>query len=49
MNFLEYKYSAIKVVQSEESKPLILFGAPATDIINWAGIPQKKNHGLQQY
>ncbi|MFM5581448.1 hypothetical protein [Aeromonas jandaei] len=42
MNFLEYKYSAIKVVQSEESKPLILFGAPATDIINWAGIPQKK-------
>ncbi|MFC3914312.1 hypothetical protein ACFOSS_12655 [Pseudaeromonas sharmana] len=42
MIFLEYKYPAIRVVQSEKSKPLLLFGAPATEIVNWAGIPQKK-------
>ncbi|MCO7189519.1 MULTISPECIES: hypothetical protein [unclassified Pseudoalteromonas] len=42
MNKVKFEYDAIKVVQTKESKPLILFGAKAVDIEKWAGIPQKK-------
>lgn len=38
----KYEYDAVRVIQTENSKPLILFGAKATDIEQWAGIPQKK-------
>ncbi|SKA80393.1 hypothetical protein SAMN05421862_10271 [Pseudomonas extremaustralis] len=34
-------YAAIKIQQSENSKPLVLFAAPATEINDWAGVPQK--------
>ncbi|MDH1281161.1 hypothetical protein N5C56_10640, partial [Pseudomonas chengduensis] len=34
-------YPAIKIQQSDNSKPLVLFAAPATDINEWAGVPQK--------
>lgn len=34
-------YPAIKIQQSDSSKPLVLFAAPATDIDEWAGVPQK--------
>jgi len=40
---LKFKYQAICVKQSDESKPLILFGAPVNEIEEWAGIPQKKS------
>ncbi|WP_068714520.1 ParB N-terminal domain-containing protein [Vibrio tritonius] len=40
---LSFSYPAICVKQSENSKPLILFGAPAVEIDKWAGIPQKKS------
>lgn len=39
---LEFTYNAIKVKQSIDAKPLLLFGAKATEIEKWAGIPQKK-------
>jgi len=39
---ISFEYDAIKVVQTEDSKPLILFGAKASEIELWAGIPQKK-------
>jgi len=34
-------YAAIKIQQSDNSKPLVLFAAPATEINDWAGVPQK--------
>ncbi|WP_295518058.1 hypothetical protein [uncultured Pseudomonas sp.] len=34
-------YPAIKIQQSDSSKPLVLFAAPATEIDEWAGVPQK--------
>ncbi|GAB40094.1 hypothetical protein GOSPT_088_00080 [Gordonia sputi NBRC 100414] len=36
-----YQYPAYEMVQVAGSKPLVLFGAPATDISEWAGIPQR--------
>lgn len=35
-------YHAIRVKQSPTSPWLILFSAPAVDVVEWAGIPQKK-------
>ena len=37
-----FKYSALLTRQVENGKFLALFSAPATDIIEWGGIPQKK-------
>lgn len=42
MNKISFEYDAIKIIQTENSKPLILFGAKASEIELWAGIPQKK-------
>ena len=42
MEKVVFEYDAIKVLQTENSKPLILFSAKASDIEQWAGIPQKK-------
>lgn len=37
-----FKYSALLTRQVENGKFLALFSAPATDIVEWGGIPQKK-------
>ncbi|MVZ89003.1 hypothetical protein GQF49_00635 [Microbacter sp. ANSKLAB05] len=37
----KYEYPATLVQQNEEAKPLILFGARAVEIEEWAGIPQR--------
>lgn len=42
MEKISFEYDAIQVIQTEYSKPLILFGAKASEIEQWAGIPQKK-------
>jgi len=42
MEKISFEYDAIQVIQTKDSKPLILFGAKAADIERWAGIPQKK-------
>lgn len=36
------QYEALRVVQVQGGKPLILFSAPALEIERWAGVPQKK-------
>jgi len=38
----KYTYRAVRIKQAESNRPLILFGAPATEIDAWAGVPQKK-------
>ncbi|MCK8431905.1 hypothetical protein G3I77_02350 [Streptomyces sp. D2-8] len=35
-------YEAFRTWQTPESKPLILFSAPAVDIEKWAGVPQRR-------
>lgn len=42
MKTLNFEYEAVLLQQTETSKPIVLFGAPAVDIELWAGIPQKK-------
>ncbi|WP_338628421.1 hypothetical protein [Yersinia intermedia] len=42
MKTLNFEYDAVILHQTESSKPILLFGAPAVDIETWAGIPQKK-------
>lgn len=42
MEKVSFEYDAIRVIQTADSKPLILFGAKASEIEQWAGIPQKK-------
>lgn len=42
MEKMVFEYDAIRIIQTNSSKPLILFGAKASDIEQWAGIPQKK-------
>lgn len=42
MEKIFFEYEAIRVTQTKNSKPLILFGAKAAEIEKWAGIPQKK-------
>jgi len=41
MSSREISYPAIRIQQSDSSKPLVLFAAPATEINEWAGVPQK--------
>lgn len=43
MNILKFQYQAVRIQQSKNSKPLIMFGANAIEISKWAGIPQKKS------
>lgn len=38
---IKISYPAIKIQQSDSSKPLVLFAAPAIEINEWAGVPQK--------
>jgi hypothetical protein len=38
---MEFLYDAYQSVQTAEGKPLVLFAAPAVDIEQWAGIPQR--------
>ncbi|RDL45329.1 hypothetical protein DN730_06895 [Marinomonas piezotolerans] len=42
-NFIEYEYDAIAFRQGLESEWTVSFCASADQIINWVGIPQKKN------
>jgi hypothetical protein len=42
MKKLNFEYEAVLLQQTETSKPIVLFGAPASEIERWAGIPQKK-------
>jgi hypothetical protein len=37
-----FRYPALKLQQTEESKPLVLFAASATEIEQWAGVPQRR-------
>ena len=41
----EYRYTGLKIRQSESQKELVLFAAPASDIQVWSGVPQKKSFG----
>ena len=43
MEKLVFEYPGVQVIQSSTSKPLIVFGAAASEIELWAGIPQKKS------
>lgn len=36
-----YSYPAVRIDQSSDSRPLVLLAAKATEIDEWAGIPQK--------
>lgn len=36
-----FKYPAYQISQTPDSRPLLLFSAPALDIAAWAGIPQR--------
>lgn len=37
-----FKYPAVLLKQTDGSPPIVLFGAPCTEIVSWAGIPQKQ-------
>jgi|694.fasta_scaffold04644_10 hypothetical protein len=41
----EYEYKAVKVKQAKDGQPIIMFGAPAVEIEEWGGVPQKKELG----
>jgi len=41
MAIREYQYPAYCMLQTPGSKPLLLFAAPATQISEWVGIPQR--------
>ncbi|MFC5382118.1 hypothetical protein [Aquipuribacter nitratireducens] len=38
----EYRYPAFLLKQTDRSKPLVLFAAPAGHIDSWAGVPQRR-------
>jgi hypothetical protein len=42
---LRYEYIAIKVKQEQPDRSLLLFSAPAVEIDEWVGVPQKKQIG----
>ena len=49
MTILEsVSYRAVRIRQTDAGGWLILFAAPATEIDDWAGIPQKKEIGGTQ-
>lgn len=43
-----HSYRALRIRQTASGNWLVLFGAPATEIIKWSGIPQKKVIGNQE-
>ena len=43
---MEYKYLCIRSQQTTSTKQLVQFGAPASEIDCWAGVPQKKRFDL---
>jgi hypothetical protein len=45
---MEFRYKAIQVKQTDSNKMMVLFAAPATEIDQWAGIPQKKRFGTEE-
>lgn len=38
-------YPAVRVRQTEQAGDLVLFAAPAMDIDDWSGIPQRERLG----
>ena len=36
-----YSYPAVRILQSGSAQPLVLLAAKATEIDQWAGVPQK--------
>jgi hypothetical protein len=42
---MEFIYKALQVKQTTSNKMIVLFAAAATDIKQWAGVPQKKSFG----
>jgi len=40
-----YRYKAVRIRQTDAGSQLILFASPATEVDDWAGIPQKKDIG----
>jgi hypothetical protein len=41
-NMITFRYKAIQIIQTDVGKRLTLFTAPSPQIMDWAGIPQKK-------
>lgn len=41
-NTMQYRYTALRIKQTDESPWIVLTGAPAREIIEWGGIPQKR-------
>lgn len=42
---MEYRYKALRIKQTSSDKMIVFFAAPATEIDEWAGVPQKKRFG----
>lgn len=42
---MEFTYPAVKFKSKQDGKSLVLFGAPASDIDSWVGVPQKLKLG----
>lgn len=39
---MEFRYKCLRVRQTKSDKTIVLFAAPATEIEQWSGVPQKK-------
>lgn len=42
---MAHEYNAVKVQQTSSSAPILLFAAPASEIVEWVGIPQRRRVG----
>jgi len=42
---MKYSYPALSIRQTDSEKRIVLFAAPAVEINQWAGVPQKKQFG----
>lgn len=42
---MEFTYPAVRFKSKQDGKSLVLFGAPASDIDSWVGVPQKLKLG----
>lgn len=45
---MEFRYKALQLNQTSSGKKVVLFAAPATEINEWAGVPQKKRLGADE-
>jgi hypothetical protein len=45
---MEFRYKALRVRQTKSDKRVVLFAALATEIDQWAGVPQKKRFGEEE-